>query len=140
MSTSSEMPDPTSGGAPPPVPPAEVDGSIPPPPPPVYGAPAGFGMPVAAPPPNYLAWAIVTTLLCFWPLGIVAIVFAAQVNTKWAAGDVLGAQNASRQARTFTIVAAVIGALIVPIVVFFWIIAVAAGSSGAGSGSSGFGL
>ena len=140
MSNSSETPDPAGGDAASPVPPAEIDGSIPPPPPPVYGAPAGFGMPVAAPPPNYLAWAIVTTLLCFWPLGVVAIVFAAQVNTKWAAGDVLGAQNASRQARTFTIVAAVIGALIVPIVVFFWIIAVAAGSSGAGSGSSGFGL
>ena len=38
--------------------------------------------------PNYLVHAILCTLFCCLPLGIVAIVYAAQVNTKAAAGDI----------------------------------------------------
>ena len=41
--------------------------------------------------PNHLVWAILSTLFCCLPLGIVSIVFAAQVNGKLAAGDVAGA-------------------------------------------------
>ena len=37
--------------------------------------------------PNYLVQAILTTLFCCLPFGIVAIVYAAQVNTKIEAGD-----------------------------------------------------
>jgi hypothetical protein len=33
------------------------------------------------------------------PFGIVSIIFAAQVNTKWAAGDFAGAQNSSKNAK-----------------------------------------
>lgn len=51
---------------------------------------------------NYLAEAIVVTLCCCQPLGIVAIVFAAQVSGKVAAGDVPGAIVASNRAKTFT--------------------------------------
>jgi uncharacterized membrane protein len=51
------------------------------------------------PPPNYLVWAILTTILCCLPFGIVSIIFAAQVNTKWAAGDFTGAQNSSKNAK-----------------------------------------
>ena len=36
--------------------------------------------------PNHLVWAILSTLFCCLPLGIVSIVFAAQVNGKLAAG------------------------------------------------------
>lgn len=53
------------------------------------------------PPPNYLVWAIITTIMCCLPFGIVSIVFAAQVNTKWAAGDITGAQNSSKNAKTW---------------------------------------
>ena len=48
--------------------------------------------------PNHLVKAIITTLCCCLPLGIVAIVFAAQVNGKLDAGDYAGAQKASDQA------------------------------------------
>ncbi len=67
----------------------------------------------AAPPavPNYLWQSIAVTLCCCMPFGIVAIVFAAQVNTKLAAGDVAGAQVSSRKARTWVIVALVAGLL-----------------------------
>jgi predicted RNA-binding Zn-ribbon protein involved in translation (DUF1610 family) len=51
------------------------------------------------PPPNYLVQAILTTLFCCLPFGIVAIVFASQVNGKAMAGDMQGAISASDSAR-----------------------------------------
>ena len=41
--------------------------------------------------PNYLVQAILVTVFCCLPFGIPAIVFAAQVNSKVAAGDIHGA-------------------------------------------------
>jgi hypothetical protein len=49
--------------------------------------------------PNYLAQAILTTICCCLPFGIVGIVYAAQVNTKVAAGDYAGALDSSRKAK-----------------------------------------
>lgn len=49
--------------------------------------------------PNYLVQSILVTIFCCLPLGIVAIVFAAQVNGKLAAGDFYGAQEASNKAK-----------------------------------------
>lgn len=48
--------------------------------------------------PNYLITSIIVTLCCFLPFGIVAIVYAASVNAKLAAGDIQGARSASRTA------------------------------------------
>ena len=65
-------------------------------------------------PPNNLVWAILATLLCCLPTGIVAIVYAAQVDSKFAGGDVAGAQHASEQAMTWSwISAAVVLAIII---------------------------
>lgn len=61
--------------------------------------------------PNYLWQSILVTLCCCLPFGIVAIVYAAQVNTKLAAGDLAGAQASSRNARTWVIVSIVAGIL-----------------------------
>jgi hypothetical protein len=59
---------------------------------------AGIG--VAQPTvPNYLWQSIVVTACCCLPFGIAAIVFAAQVNSKLAAGDVQGAMESSRKAK-----------------------------------------
>jgi hypothetical protein len=49
--------------------------------------------------PNYLAQSIIVTILCCLPLGIPAIVFAAQVNSKIQAGDIQGAMEYSRKAK-----------------------------------------
>jgi hypothetical protein len=59
--------------------------------------------------PNYLVQSILVTLCCCLPLGIVAIVFAAQVNSKLAVGDVSGAREASRKAKMFFLIALGVG-------------------------------
>ncbi len=55
--------------------------------------------------PNYLVQAILVTIFCCLPVGIVSIVYAAQVNVKLAAGDVSGAMKASSSAKTWAWVA-----------------------------------
>lgn len=66
-------------------------------PPPQATAPAANAM--RAPIPNHLVWAILVTLFCCLPGGIVAIVYAAQVDGKAAAGDYAGAQQSSDNAK-----------------------------------------
>ena|ERR1035437_6126429 len=90
---------------------------------PLPPAPPPPPSPSTAPPPNYLVWAILATVLCFWPLGIASIVFSTQVNSKWARGDIEGAQASSRKAKTFAIVTAVVGLVISAIVVGLMIVA-----------------
>jgi predicted secreted protein len=91
-------------GAPPPPP---GYGSAPPPAP-GYGQLPGGG----TPPPNYLVWAILSTLFCCLPLGIASIVFAAQVNSKYTAGDLAGAQDSSDKAKKFAIWSAIAGVVV----------------------------
>ena len=69
-------------------------------PPPVSGTPDKV--------PNYLIPAIISALCCL-PLGVVGIVFAAQVNGKVAAGDIAGALNASKKAKMFSYIAIGLG-------------------------------
>ena len=58
--------------------------------------------PADEPPPhveNYLVPAILVTIFCCLPFGIVSIVFAAQVNGRLEAGDIEGARRASASAK-----------------------------------------
>jgi hypothetical protein len=64
--------------------------------------------------PNHLVKAILATCFCCLPLGIVAIVFAAQVNGKVDIGDYTGATSASQQANLFGNIS--IGLGILPII------------------------
>ena len=82
--------------------------------------------------PNHLVWAILSTLFCCLPLGIVSIVFAAQVNGKVAAGDIAGAREASDKAKKFAMWAAIAG---VVVMVLYAISVVALGGMGALSNS-----
>ena len=59
--------------------------------------------------PNYLVFAILATVFCCLPAGIPAIVFAAQVNGKLQAGDVAGAQIASKNAKMWSLVSLGLG-------------------------------
>jgi hypothetical protein len=82
------------------------------PPPPQWGPAPQLVTPVA-PPSNNLVWGILTTVLCCLPLGIVSIVYASKVNGLWAAGQHNEAIEAANRARTWAVVAAVAGAVVV---------------------------
>jgi uncharacterized membrane protein YozB (DUF420 family) len=94
----------------------------PPPPPPPSSSPYGGQGAQGAPPPNYLVWAILTTILCCLPLGVVSIVFSTQVNSKWALGDVAGAQEASAKAKKFATWSAIAWAVVVVLYVIFFVL------------------
>jgi hypothetical protein len=59
----------------------------------------GTVIPPGATVPNYLAFAILSTIFCCIPAGIPAIVYSSQVNSKLMAGDLAGAQAASSKAK-----------------------------------------
>jgi Interferon-induced transmembrane protein len=60
---------------------------------------------------------VLVTLCCCLPFGIVAIIYAAQVNGKLAAGDIAGAREASKNARTWCWVA--LGCGVVAVAIYF---------------------
>ena len=66
--------------------------------------------------PNHLVWAILTTLFCCLPLGIVSIVYASQVDGKRAAGDIAGAREASGKAKFWAMLSA--GLALIPITLY----------------------
>ena len=81
--------------------------------------------PASGPPPhlpNHLVWAILVTIFCCLPFGIVSIVYAAQVNGKLAAGDVDGARLASQNAKTWAWVAFGIGIASSVAGTLFWLL------------------
>ena len=71
--------------------------------------------PQGPPPDNNLVWAILSTILCCLPLGIVAIIKSSQVNNKWLMGDHAGAHKDAADAKKFAIwgaIAAVAGIIL----------------------------
>jgi len=73
--------------------------------------------------PNYLVPAIIS-IFCCWPLAIPAIIFATQVNGKVAAGDIAGAQDASKKAKMFAFIAIGLGLLGILIYVIMLVLGV----------------
>jgi hypothetical protein len=98
---------------------------------PQYGQPYGtpYGQPGGTPPANYLVWSILTLIFCCWPLSIASIVFAAQVNGKYAAGDMAGAQESSRKAKQFALWSAIAACVLYGLLIALFIVAAVAGSN-----------
>ncbi|MGN0062679.1 MAG: CD225/dispanin family protein [Nocardioides sp.] len=84
---------------------------------PGYGA-AGYGQPGygAAPtgpkPANNLVWAILTTLFCCLPAGIVSIVYSVKVDGLWNTGQFAEAEEAAKKAKTWALVSAGVGVVV----------------------------
>ena len=74
--------------------------------------------------PNYLVPAILTTIFCCLPTGIVSIVYAAQVNKQIASGDLEGARRSSEQAKLWAWVSLGIGVTLFFIFVVLPVLAV----------------
>lgn len=103
-------------------------GSTPPPPPPPSSPYGGQGA-AGTPPPNYLVWAILSTVLCCLPLGVASIVFSTQVNSKWALGDVAGAQDSSAKAKKFAIWSAIAWVIVAALYLIFFVVLAGMGSN-----------
>jgi hypothetical protein len=77
------------------------------------------------PPGNGLVGAILATIFCCLPFGIVAIVKAAQVNTLWYAGQHDAARDAANSAGSWTTASVVCG--IIGSILYFFFVFVANG-------------
>jgi predicted secreted protein len=82
------------------------------------------GPPPGQQPSNHLVFAILTTLFCCLPLGIVSIVKASQVNGLWAQGRYAEAQQSANAARKWAMWSLILG--IIVFVVYGILIAVGA--------------
>ncbi|MGI9474592.1 MAG: CD225/dispanin family protein [Rubripirellula sp.] len=98
--------------------------------------PTAAGGPVnaAGKPENYLIQSILVTLCCCLPLGIVSIVYAAQVDSKWNAGDHQGAINASENAKKWSWIAFGLGIVLNLLAVGLQIVAGVAAQNAGGGG------
>lgn len=61
------------------------------------------------PPKNWLVESILVTIFCCQILGIIGIIYATSVESKFYRGDIVGAENASRTAKTLVIVSIAFG-------------------------------
>jgi predicted secreted protein len=84
---------------------------------------------------NNLVWAILSTLFCCLPLGIVSIIHAAKVNSLLAAGDIAGARDASEKAKKWAIWSALAAVIMMVLYIVFFMVL---GLGGAMSGASGY--
>jgi len=101
--------------------------------PPPGGPPPGYGYGYGYPPPNYgpppdnnMVWAILSTVLCCLPLGVVAIVKANQVHTLWFQGFHAEAQKAASEARKWAMWSAISTGifLLLYVIIFFVVLGV----------------
>ncbi len=72
--------------------------------------------------PNHLVWAILTTLFCCLPLGIVSIVHAAQVNGKTGRWRRIGCAGSFEKAKKWAIWSAVGWVIAVILYVIFFVV------------------
>lgn len=71
-------------------------------------------------PDNYLVWAILATVFCCLPFGIVAIVYASKVNTLYDAREYEAAMRASNDAKKWCIIS------VIPALSYLVVLAIAA--------------
>lgn len=65
-------------------------------------------------PSTYLVWAILSTICCCIPTGIVALIYASKVSPLYSRGDYAGAKAASEKACWWVIISFVAGLIWAP--------------------------
>lgn len=73
-------------------------------------------------PKNWLVESILVTLFCCLPFGIVGIVNSANVNSRFDAGDLMGAEKASKEAGKWTKIGFFIGLAGIVIYLLIWLV------------------
>jgi len=103
-----------------------------------YGQPQPMfqpGMNKPVKPDNYLVMSIIATVLGLCScvpliLGIIAIIFASQVDSKYNAGNYIGAENASKTAKVLSIISLILAILGILFSIMYYIFVGAAAFSG----------
>ncbi len=84
--------------------------------------------PAGSPPDNNLVWAIICTVLCCLPLGIVAIIKSTKVKELWLQGDHAGAEKAAADAKKYSIWGMAAAGIIWVLYILFFVVIGVAGS------------
>ncbi|MGS0748390.1 CD225/dispanin family protein [Halpernia sp. GG3] len=71
------------------------------------------------PPKTWLVESILVTIFCCQILGVISIIYAAGVESKFYRGDIAGAESASRTAKTLVMVSVGVGLLTVVLFMAF---------------------
>lgn len=85
-------------------------------------------------PDNNMVWAILSTILCCLPLGVVAIVKASNVNSLYDRGDYAGAEAAAKGAKSWAMWSAIL-AVIGWVLYILFVVIIGVGALGAGLSS-----
>ena len=96
----------------------------------VIGGDDGGNQPPMVKPNNYLVWAILGTIFCCLPFGIVSIVYASKVDGLWLAGNYFAANEAARKAKTWFWVSFGIGLVVKIFYIIYYIVVIGVGLSG----------
>lgn len=83
-------------------------------------------------PDSNMVWAILSTILCCLPLGIVAIIKASSVNGLYDRGDYAGAEAAAKSAKTWALWGAGIALIGTILYILLVVVGVAAGIGASG--------
>lgn len=83
---------------------------------------------MTTPPSNHLVMAILTTIFCCLPFGIVSIVKAAQVNNLWSSGQYDAARKSANDAKKWWMISAGVGVAVM-VLYFGAVILVGVGST-----------
>ena len=81
----------------------------------------------AVKPDNNLIWAILTTVLCCMPLGVVAIIKASSVDNLWNQGQYEAAIKAAAEAKKWSMIG--IGCGVAAIIIYIVLYAIIVGAA-----------
>ncbi|MCU0451666.1 MAG: CD225/dispanin family protein [Bernardetiaceae bacterium] len=80
------------------------------------------------PPKNWLVESILVTIFCCLPFGIVGIINATKVESRFYAGDIEGAEQSAAEAKKWTIIGLASGGVFILLYIIF-IVVVGVGSA-----------